>query len=156
MGGGGWVGWEQGGRGVCGGGVACGGWGRGGGGGRWGVGRGLGGSRGWAACVVTAWIWSCDSSDIERTVKCGWGVGRAHVVDPGREQAEEEGATMATQLAPGLARKVKMGRGCRADTPETIACLKGLSECYGENTPAARRGARSHHSASNLHPVSSL
>ena len=50
---------------------------------------------------------------------------------------------MATQLAPGLARKVKKVLETRADTPETIACLKGLSEFYGENTPAARRGARS-------------
>lgn len=81
---------------------------------------------------------------------------RDHIVDPRREKSEEKGATMATQLAPGLARKVKKVLETRADTPETIACLKGLSEFYGENTPAARRGARSHHSASNLHPVSSL
>jgi len=77
-------------------------------------------------------------------------------LDPRREKSEEKGATMATQLAPGLARKVKKVLETRADTPETIACLKGLSEFYGENTPAARRGARSHRPASNLHPVSSL
>ena len=53
--------------------------------------------------------------------------------------------SMATQLAPGLARKVKKVLETRADTPETIACLKGLSEFYGENTPAARRGATSSH-----------
>ena len=80
---------------------------------------------------------------------------RSHL-DPRRERSEEKGATMATQLAPGLARKVKKVLETRADTPETIACLKGLSEFYGENTPAARRGARSHRPASNLHPVSSL
>lgn len=57
-------------------------------------------------------------------------------------RAERRGP-MATQLAPGLARKVKKVLETRADTPETIACLKGLSEFYGENTPAARRGARS-------------
>ncbi len=62
---------------------------------------------------------------------------------------------MATQLAPGLARKVKKVLETRADTPETIACLKGLSEFYGENTPAARRGARSR-ACRNLHPVSAL
>ena len=82
---------------------------------------------------------------------------RDHIVmNPRREKSEEKGATMATQLAPGLARKVKKVLETRADTPETIACLKGLSEFYGENTPAARRGARSHRPASNLHPVSSL
>ena len=47
-------------------------------------------------------------------------------MDPRREKSEEKGATMATQLAPGLARKVKKVLETRADTHETIACLKGL------------------------------
>jgi hypothetical protein len=29
----------------------------------------------------------------------------------------------------------------RVDSPEIIACLKGLSDFYDDNTPAARRGA---------------
>ena len=114
----------------------------------------MGASRGCARGLVPDPPCSRDSSDLSPTVKFG-SSSRSHL-DPRREKSEEKGATMATQLAPGLARKVKKVLETRADTPETIACLKGLSEFYGENTPAARRGARSHHSASNLHHVSSL
>ena len=45
-------------------------------------------------------------------------------------------------LAPGLARKVKKVLETRADSPEIVACLRGLSEFYTENTPEARRGLR--------------
>ena len=48
---------------------------------------------------------------------------------------------MTSSLAPGLARKVKKVLETRVDSPEIISCLKGLSEFYDENTPAARRGA---------------
>ena len=49
---------------------------------------------------------------------------------------------MASSLAPGLARKVKKVLETRVDAPEIVNCLKGLSEFYGDNTPAARRGLR--------------
>lgn len=47
------------------------------------------------------------------------------------------------QLAPGLARQVKKILETRVDAPELVEALKALSTFYGDNTPAARRGAHS-------------
>lgn len=45
------------------------------------------------------------------------------------------------QLAPGLSRKVKKVLDTRVDAPDLVDALKALSTFYGDNTPAARRGA---------------
>ena len=52
-------------------------------------------------------------------------------------------AAQQPQLAPGLARQVKKILETRVDAPELVDALKALSTFYGDNTPAARRGAKS-------------